>query len=49
VTEVSYVVELTGVSKKLDAFVAAVPEGLITEVVRSGPSGIARGEKGLTL
>jgi acetolactate synthase-1/3 small subunit len=49
VTDVSYVVELTGASKKLDAFIQAVPEGLITEVVRSGPTGIARGEKGLTL
>jgi hypothetical protein len=26
-----------------------VPEGLITEVVRSGPTGIGRGEKGLTV
>jgi acetolactate synthase-1/3 small subunit len=48
VTDVSYVVELTGASKKLDAFIMAVPEGLITEVVRSGPTGISRGEKGLT-
>ena len=49
VTDTSYVVELTGHSKKLDAFIDAVPEGLIVEVVRSGPTGIARGEKGLTL
>lgn len=49
VTDVSYVVELTGASKKLDAFIQAVPEGLITEVVRSGLTGIARGDKGLTL
>jgi acetolactate synthase-1/3 small subunit len=49
VTDTSYVVELTGPSKKLDAFIDAVPEGLIGEVVRSGPTGIARGEKGLTL
>jgi acetolactate synthase-1/3 small subunit len=49
VTDLSYVVELTGASKKLDAFIQAVPEGLITEVVRSGPTAIARGEKGLTL
>ncbi|MBB1076542.1 acetolactate synthase small subunit [Rhodoferax sp. 4810] len=48
VTEVSYVVELTGSSKKLDAFIQAVPNGLITEVVRSGPTGIARGAAGLT-
>jgi acetolactate synthase-1/3 small subunit len=49
VTETTYVVELTGASKKLDAFIQAVPSGLITEVVRSGATGIARGEKALTL
>lgn len=49
VTEASYVVELTGTASKLDAFVKAVPDGLITEVVRSGPSGIGRGEKALAL
>jgi acetolactate synthase I/III small subunit len=49
VTEVSYVIELTGASRKLDAFIDALPEGLIIEVVRSGPTGIARGAKGLTL
>jgi len=49
VTDASYIVELTGASRKLDAFIEAVPEGLITEVVRSGPTGIARGAKGLTL
>jgi acetolactate synthase-1/3 small subunit len=49
VTDTSFVVELTGASKKLDAFIDAVPDGLILEVVRSGPSGISRGEKGLTL
>lgn len=48
VTEASYVIELTGSSEKLDAFIRAIPEGLITEVVRSGPTGIARGDKGLT-
>ncbi|KOR29924.1 acetolactate synthase [Achromatium sp. WMS1] len=49
VTEISYVIELTGTSEKLDAFLAAVPEGLVIEVVRSGPSGISRGSKGLTI
>jgi acetolactate synthase-1/3 small subunit len=49
VTDSSYVVEMTGTASKLDAFIAALPEELITEVVRSGPSGIARGAKGLTL
>ena len=49
VTETSYVVELTGTSQTLAACIQAVPEGLVVEVVRSGPTGIARGEKGLTL
>ena len=47
VTDNSYVVELTGNPSKLDGFVDAVPEGLIVEVVRSGPNGISRGDKGL--
>ena len=49
VTDVSYVVELTGSASKLDAFLRTVSEDLIVEVVRSGPSGIARGPKGLGL
>lgn len=49
VTETSYVVELTGSGRKLDAFIHAFPEDQIVEVVRSGPSGIARGAKGLSL
>ncbi len=47
VTELSYVVELTGTSEKLDAFIDALPEESILEVVRSGPTGIARGLKAL--
>ncbi len=49
VSEISYVIELTGHSGKLDAFLNALPKGLIIEVVRSGPTAIARGPKGLTL
>lgn len=49
VTDVSYVIELTGNSRKLDAFLEALPEGLIIEVVRSGPTAIARGPRGLTV
>jgi acetolactate synthase-1/3 small subunit len=49
VTDVSYVVELTGSASKLDAFLRTLGEDLIVEVVRSGPSGIARGPKGLGL
>ena len=45
VTEVSYIIELTGDSAKLDAFVSAVGEDNILEVVRSGATGISRGER----
>jgi acetolactate synthase-1/3 small subunit len=47
VTETTYTIELTGASDKLDAFVQAVRGAGIVEVVRSGVSGIARGEKSL--
>ncbi|MCR4331538.1 MAG: acetolactate synthase small subunit [Sulfuricaulis sp.] len=47
VTETTYTIELTGTSDKLDAFVQAVRAAGIVEVVRSGVSGIARGEKSL--
>ncbi len=49
VTDVSFVIELTGKSAKLDAFIKAVHEDLVVEVVRTGPSGIGRGAKGLNL
>ncbi|SCN47660.1 hypothetical protein BAZMOX_117158_1 [methanotrophic endosymbiont of Bathymodiolus azoricus (Menez Gwen)] len=40
---------MTGPSDKLDAFVAALDENNIIETVRSGPTGLSRGEKGLHL
>jgi acetolactate synthase-1/3 small subunit len=49
VTDTSYIIELTGTGEKLDAFIGAVHNEFIVEVVRSGPSGIARGAKGLTI
>ncbi|PPD46392.1 MAG: acetolactate synthase small subunit [Methylobacter sp.] len=49
VTASTYVIEVTGPSEKLDAFVAAIAQETILEVVRSGPTGISRGEKGLSL
>ncbi|WP_027148824.1 acetolactate synthase small subunit [Methylobacter tundripaludum] len=49
VTPTTYVVEMTGPSSKLDAFIAAIDSDTIIEVVRSGPTGISRGEKGLHL
>ena len=42
-----YTIELTGDSSKLDAFVNALREFRIIEVVRSGGMGIARGETAL--
>lgn len=47
VTESSYIIELTGDSDKLDAFMNSVGDENILEVVRSGVTGIARGERGL--
>lgn len=44
-----YTVQLAGATDKLDAFIQAVGEASILEVVRSGVSGIARGEKILSL
>ncbi|WP_293645981.1 acetolactate synthase small subunit [Thiolapillus sp.] len=49
VTDCSYIIELTGNGDKLDAFLQAVNDELIMEVVRSGPLGISRGIKGLGL
>ena len=49
VTESTYIIELTGTSEKLDAFIEAIKDENILETVRSGVSGIARGEKSLRL
>ena len=49
VTSSVYVVQLSGASDKLDAFLNAVGEASILETVRTGVSGIARGEKVLSL
>ena len=45
VTESSYVVELTGDCAKLDAFIGAIDRELILETVRTGVSGIGRGDR----
>jgi len=47
VTNTIFTIEVTGTSDKLDAFVNAVDQADIIEVVRSGVTGIARGEKAL--
>lgn len=45
VTENTYTIEITGDGEKLDAFIKALDQRLIVEVVRSGVSGIARGDR----
>ena len=47
VTPTSFVIEVTGDKNKLDAFLETVGEEHIIEVVRSGTTGILRGERGL--
>ncbi|HET8731404.1 MAG TPA: acetolactate synthase small subunit [Moraxellaceae bacterium] len=49
VTPSIYTIQLTGTSDKLDAFVQALSENAILEVVRTGVCGIARGEKILSV
>ena len=45
VTESNYVIELTGSGSKLDAFIQAIDVDLILETVRTGVSGIGRGDR----
>jgi acetolactate synthase-1/3 small subunit len=45
VTDSSYVVELTGNTAKLDAFLDAIDRSLILETVRTGVCGIGRGDR----
>ena len=45
VTDKSYTIELTGDSSKLDAFIEAIDRAAILETVRTGTSGIGRGER----
>lgn len=47
VTDSTFTIELTGTSDKLDGFIGAVHSDNILEVVRSGVTGIARGQKSL--
>ncbi|MDO4223656.1 MAG: acetolactate synthase small subunit [Acinetobacter sp.] len=49
VTASTYTIQLVGATEKNDAFIQALSETTILEVVRSGVSGIARGEKVLTV
>jgi len=45
VTDKSYTIELTGDSSKLDAFIESIDKTAILETVRTGSSGIGRGER----
>ena len=45
VTDKSYTIELTGDGSKLDAFIDSIDRASILETVRSGGSGIGRGER----
>ncbi|ODS24460.1 acetolactate synthase small subunit [Candidatus Endobugula sertula] len=49
VTPTIYTVQLVGDSDKLTAFIHAVDETAVLEVVRTGISGLSRGEKVLSL
>ena len=45
VTDKDYTIELTGTGAKLDAFLKAIDRGAILETVRTGASGIGRGDR----
>jgi acetolactate synthase-1/3 small subunit len=45
VTERTYTIELTGNTSKIEAFIRAVDRTAILETVRTGSSGIGRGER----
>jgi acetolactate synthase-1/3 small subunit len=47
VTDTSYIIELTGTCSKLDAFLDRMSHNTILETVRTGASGIGRGERTL--
>lgn len=47
VTDTTYIIELTGEGSKLDAFIKAIDTADILETVRSGATGITRGETSL--
>ncbi len=49
VTDTTFCIELTGSGDKLDAYINALREKNIVEVVRSGSMGIMRGDKALTI
>ncbi|MAK56820.1 MULTISPECIES: acetolactate synthase small subunit [Alcaligenaceae] len=49
VTDKAYTIELTGNQEKIEAFIGALDRSAILETVRTGVSGIGRGERVLKL
>jgi acetolactate synthase-1/3 small subunit len=49
VSPTTYTIQVVGTSEKLEAFIEALTGTQILETVRTGVSGISRGEKALTL
>jgi acetolactate synthase-1/3 small subunit len=49
VTSSAYTIQLAGTSEKLDAFLRALADPIVLEVVRSGVSGMSRGENILSV
>ena len=47
VSDRTYTIEMTGDGDKIDAFINTLDDKIIMEVVRSGVSGISRGDKGI--
>ena len=45
VADLTYTIELTGTGTKLDAFLEAIDQSAILETVRTGASGIGRGDR----
>jgi acetolactate synthase I/III small subunit len=45
VSDNTYTIELTGSGQKLDAFIKSLDQGSIIETVRTGASGIGRGNR----
>jgi acetolactate synthase-1/3 small subunit len=49
VSPTTYTIQVVGTSEKLEAFIEAICNSQILEVVRTGVSGISRGERSLAL
>jgi acetolactate synthase-1/3 small subunit len=49
VTDKDYTIELTGTGAKLDAFLSAIDRSAILETVRTGASGVGRGDRVLRI